>query len=85
MNQLTIVALKPGKQLNADKARKLGLVDMAINPLGPGLKTPEEGTLEYLEEVAVDIAKQLASGKLKPNRKRPLVESKRRSCFFVGS
>lgn len=49
---------------------------MAINPLGPGLKSPAESTLEYLEDVAVDIAKQLASGKLKPNRKRPLIESK---------
>lgn len=53
---------------------------MAINPLGPGLKAPEENTLEYLEEVAVDIAKQMASGKLKPNRKRPLVESE--CCSF---
>lgn len=47
---------------------------MAINPLGPGLKAPEENTLEYLEEVAVGVAKDLASGKLKPNRKRPLIE-----------
>ena len=60
--------------MNADKAKKLGLVDLAINPLGPGLKSPAENTLEYLEEVAVGVAQELASGKLKPNRKRPLVE-----------
>ena len=65
-----------GKQLNAQKAKRLGLVDLTIEPLGPGLKSPKDNTLEYLEEVAVDVAKQLASGKLKPNRKRSLVESK---------
>lgn len=65
-----------GKQLNAQKAKRLGLVDLTIDPLGPGLKSPQENTLEYLEDVAVNIAQQLASGKLKPNRKRPLVESK---------
>jgi len=46
-----------------------------ISCLGPGLKPPEERTLEYLEEVAIFTAKQIASGKLKINRKRPLPES----------
>ena len=69
-----------GKQLSAERAKRIGLLDQLINPLGPGLKSPEENTLEYLEEVAVDVAKQLASGKLKPNRKRPLVESE--CCSF---
>lgn len=71
----SLTMMLTGKQLNADKAKKLGLVDLAINPIGPGLNSPEQNTLEYLEDVAVDIANQLASGKLKPNRKRPLVQS----------
>lgn len=64
-----------GKNCRPDKAKKLGLVDLTIDPLGPGLKPGPERTLEYLEEVAVDIAEQLASEKLKPKRKKPLMES----------
>lgn len=63
-----------GKQVRADKAKKLGLVDLTVNPLGPGIKSPESLTLEYLEEVAVQIAEQLAKGKLTTNRTRPLPE-----------
>lgn len=54
-----------GKTLKADKAKKLGLVDLLVSPLGPGLKTAEENTIEYLEETAIKAAKDLASGKLK--------------------
>ncbi|RWS29942.1 trifunctional enzyme subunit alpha-like protein [Leptotrombidium deliense] len=63
-----------GKQVRADKAKKLGLVDMLVDPLGPGLMPGPERTLEYLEDVAVKVAEQLASGELKVNRKRPLME-----------
>ena len=70
-----------GKMVKADKARKLGLVDNLVAPLGPGLKSPEERTLEYLEEMAINTAKDIASGKIKINRKRPLVESKSSKGF----
>lgn len=63
-----------GKLVKPDKAKRLGLVDLVVDPLGPGLKPPEEQTLEYLEEVAVKIAGDLASKKMKIERKRPLVE-----------
>ena len=46
-----------GKNIRADKAKRLGLVDRVVNPLGPGLKSPEERTMEYLEEVAVETAR----------------------------
>ena len=46
-----------GKNIRADKAKRLGLVDRVVNPLGPGLKSPEERTIEYLEEVAVEAAR----------------------------
>ncbi|XP_053693292.1 trifunctional enzyme subunit alpha, mitochondrial [Sabethes cyaneus] len=59
-----------GKNVKADKAKKLGLVDMLVNPLGPGLKPAEQNTIEYLEKVAVQVAKDLASGSLKVNRKK---------------
>lgn len=65
-----------GKTVRADKAKKLGLVDLLVHPLGPGLTPANERTLEYLEEVAIKVAKDLASGKMKIERKRPLGESK---------
>lgn len=54
-----------GKTVKADKAKKLGLVDLLVSPLGPGLKSAEENTIEYLEHTAIQAAKDLASGKLK--------------------
>lgn len=57
-----------GKMLKADKAKKAGLVDVIVNRLGPGVSTPEENTMRYLEETAVNIARDLATGKLKVER-----------------
>lgn len=31
-----------GKNVNPDKAKKLGLVDIVVNRLGPGIASPEE-------------------------------------------
>ncbi|XP_022193968.2 trifunctional enzyme subunit alpha, mitochondrial [Nilaparvata lugens] len=59
-----------GKSVRADKAKKLGIVDLLVDPLGPGLDTPENRTIEYLEEVAIKSAKDLASGALKPDRSK---------------
>ncbi len=58
-----------GKNVRADKAKKLGMVDQLVTPLGPGLKPVEEQNIEYLENVAVETAKGLAGGDLKmPSR-----------------
>jgi enoyl-CoA hydratase/long-chain 3-hydroxyacyl-CoA dehydrogenase len=46
-----------GKNVRADKARKLGLVDLLVDPLGPGIKPQEEMNVEYIEQVAVGIAR----------------------------
>lgn len=43
--------------------------------VGPGLKPPEERTMEYLEEVAITFAKGLADKKISPKRNKGLVES----------
>ncbi|CAH1962582.1 unnamed protein product [Acanthoscelides obtectus] len=62
-----------GKTMRADKAKKLNVVDLLVDPLGPGMDPdPDVNTRRYLEEVAVLIAKELASGKLKPNRQKSL-------------
>ncbi|XP_075992393.1 monolysocardiolipin acyltransferase Mtpalpha [Anticarsia gemmatalis] len=64
-----------GKTVKADKAKKLGIVDLLVSPLGPGLGKPEESTNKYLETVAIQIAKDIASGKMKVDRsKKGLVE-----------
>ncbi|CAL2029009.1 hypothetical protein CAEBREN_20738 [Caenorhabditis brenneri] len=57
-----------GKKIKADKAKKIGIVDHVIQPLGDGLGPAAENTHKYLEEVAVKTAKDLAEGKLKVNR-----------------
>nr|CAG4641476.1 EOG090X01G2 [Eurycercus lamellatus] len=63
-----------GKTLKADKAKKLGLVDLTLDPLGPGLNSAEQQTLQYLESVAIRTAENLASGDLKVNRQKSLVD-----------
>ncbi|KAK5646424.1 hypothetical protein RI129_004888 [Pyrocoelia pectoralis] len=59
-----------GKSVKADKAKKLGIVDLLVDPLGPGLDSPEKTTHKYLEKTAINVAKQLASGKLKVDRQK---------------
>ena len=42
---------------------------------GPGLKSPEERTIEYLEEVAVGCARDIANKKIKLTKNKGLMES----------
>ena len=46
-----------GKNIRPDKARRMGLVDHLVQPIGPGLKDQATRNVEYLEEVAVDTAR----------------------------
>lgn len=59
-----------GRNLRPDKAKKMGIVDQVIEPLGPGLTSPEERTRDYLEEVAINTARNLANGSLKKTPKK---------------
>ncbi|XP_008068055.1 trifunctional enzyme subunit alpha, mitochondrial isoform X2 [Carlito syrichta] len=63
-----------GRNIRADRAKKMGLVDQLVEPLGPGLKPAEERTIEYLEEVAVSFAKGLADKTISPKRDKGLME-----------
>nr|CAG4642318.1 EOG090X01G2 [Evadne anonyx] len=69
----TLGLILTGKSVKAAQAKKLGLVDMALDPLGPGLDLPSQTTLTYLEEVAVRTASDLAKGTLKVKREPSLV------------
>jgi enoyl-CoA hydratase/long-chain 3-hydroxyacyl-CoA dehydrogenase len=70
-----------GKVLRPDKAKKAGLVDHLVQPIGPGLTDPVTGTHRYLEQVAVQTCAQLASGKLKVNKDKPFLKQ---VCTFRG-
>ncbi|XP_031213459.1 trifunctional enzyme subunit alpha, mitochondrial [Mastomys coucha] len=63
-----------GRNIRADRAKKMGLVDQLVEPLGPGVKSPEERTIEYLEEVAVNFAKGLADQKVSAKQSKGLVD-----------
>ncbi|XP_007937076.1 trifunctional enzyme subunit alpha, mitochondrial [Orycteropus afer afer] len=63
-----------GRNIRADRAKKMGLVDQLVEPLGPGVKPPEERTIEYLEEIAVTFAKGLSDKKISPKRDKGLME-----------
>uniref|UniRef100_A0A7E4ZXR9 Trifunctional enzyme subunit alpha, mitochondrial n=1 Tax=Panagrellus redivivus TaxID=6233 RepID=A0A7E4ZXR9_PANRE len=63
-----------GKTIRPKKAKSIGLIDLLVEPLGPGLKPADVTTHAYLEEVAIKTAKDIVAGKLKIERTRPLVE-----------
>ncbi|KAK5646423.1 hypothetical protein RI129_004887 [Pyrocoelia pectoralis] len=63
-----------GRSVKADKAKKLGIVDLLVDPLGPGLDSPEKQTRKYLEKIAINVAQQLASGKLKVDRQKSFAD-----------
>uniref|UniRef100_A0A8B9TIB3 enoyl-CoA hydratase n=1 Tax=Anas platyrhynchos TaxID=8839 RepID=A0A8B9TIB3_ANAPL len=59
-----------GRNIRADRAKKMGLVDQLVDPLGPGVKTPEARTIEYLEEVAIGFARGLANRTVSAKRSK---------------
>lgn len=74
-----------GKNIKAKKAKKMGLVDQIVQPLGPGLTDSETATRDYLETVAVQVAKGLADGTVKKSaRKPPLSENAINAALGFG-
>lgn len=78
---LALQMILTAKKLRGAKAKRAGLVDLLVKPLGPGLQPQDIGTLQQLELVAVQVANQLASKKLSTNRKRPLLENLTRTAI----
>ena len=75
-----------GKTVNAKKAKKLGLVDSVVDPLGPGFASPDVTTHKYLENIALNTAKQLGDGAMKlPNRApKNFTEKATKAALGVG-
>jgi enoyl-CoA hydratase/long-chain 3-hydroxyacyl-CoA dehydrogenase len=65
-----------GKNIKAKKAKSMGLVDQLVEPLGPGNAPPEVRTLQYLEEVAIQITRDLAKTGI-PVKKKSFIGSKK--------
>ncbi|WAR24386.1 ECHA-like protein [Mya arenaria] len=55
--QTAMPMMLTGKAYDAKKAKKIGLVDKVVEPIGIGLKSAEENTMDELERVAVLTAK----------------------------
>uniref|UniRef100_A0A672PV00 Trifunctional enzyme subunit alpha, mitochondrial n=1 Tax=Sinocyclocheilus grahami TaxID=75366 RepID=A0A672PV00_SINGR len=60
VNNIAFDMVLTGRSIRPDKAKKMGLVHQLVDTLGPGLKSPEERTIEYLEEVGVEAARGLS-------------------------
>lgn len=52
-------------------------IDFCISITGPGLKSPEERTIDYLEEVAVECAKGIINKKISLRKEKGTVQSKK--------
>uniref|UniRef100_UPI003AABEF1C hydroxyacyl-CoA dehydrogenase trifunctional multienzyme complex subunit alpha b isoform X1 n=1 Tax=Centroberyx gerrardi TaxID=166262 RepID=UPI003AABEF1C len=63
-----------GRNIRADKAKKMGLVHQLVAPLGPGLKSPEERTIEYLEEIAIECARGIVNKKIALSKEKGMVQ-----------
>jgi len=72
-----------GKNIRADKAKKIGLVHDLVQPVGPGLKDPEANTLDHLERIAIKVAKGLANGSVKANPRKKTLQDKVIGLGFV--
>lgn len=57
-----------GKMVKSRKAKSLGIVDLLVDPLGPGEMPADARTLQYLEEVAIGAAKKLSVSGVKAKK-----------------
>lgn len=74
-----------GKTLDGKKAKKLGLVDLTVEPLGAGLAPADITTHRYLETVATNIARDLADEKMAKPKREPkgLVQKLTKWAFSI--
>ncbi|XP_037100849.1 hydroxyacyl-CoA dehydrogenase trifunctional multienzyme complex subunit alpha a [Syngnathus acus] len=73
-----------GRNIRADKAKKMGLVHQLVDPLGPGVKPAEERTIDYLEEVAVSVAKGIANKTVPLSKKKSIMQKLQDTVMGLG-
>merc|ERR1712165_505625 len=66
------------------KAKSVGLVDMVVDSLGPGLQPADVTTLNYLESVAKQIARDLGNGTMKLPDRKPKNLMKKIEAYAMG-
>lgn len=49
--------------------------------IGPGLKSPEERTIDYLEEIAIECARGIVNKKIPLRKQKGTMQSKL-GCFY---
>lgn len=52
-------------------------VDLCIYITGPGLNSPEERTINYLEEVAIECARGIVNKKIPLRKEKGMMQSKK--------
>lgn len=55
-----------GSSLRPKKAKSMGVVDLLVDSLGPGVAPSEDATIELLEAAAIQAARGLAAGEIQP-------------------
>jgi len=73
-----------GKTLNAKKAKKAGLVDLVVESLGPGLAPADATTHKYLEQIAIGVARDLATDKMKMPKRGPKNTTEKLTAAAMG-
>jgi len=71
-----------GKFVKAKKAKSLGIVDQLVEPLGPGVTTPDLNTLHLLEEVAILAARKISKSGV-PKKKKSMMQDLMAKAFGV--
>ena len=69
-----------GCLVGAEKAQKLGYLNSVVEPVGPGLKSAKEASLELLKNVAIQNALKLAD----ETRKNPLLLHYPKLKYYLG-
>ncbi|XP_034555577.1 hydroxyacyl-CoA dehydrogenase trifunctional multienzyme complex subunit alpha a [Notolabrus celidotus] len=73
-----------GRTIRADKAKKMGLLHQLVDPLGPGVKPAEVRTIEYLEEIAVGVAKGIVNKKVHLTEEKSFKEKMQDKLMNLG-
>lgn len=63
-----------GKFVKAKKAKSLGIIDLLVPSLGPGLENPELSTLHHLESIAISTARKLGETGIPKKPKKSFVQ-----------